>query len=129
MPDSAAVTDPQPATSYDAHDDGLLPADATSVCLDDDYYDVTADEVAVSGWLIYVLTALSTQLLNCMGCSGSGDSLQYRLEEGVLPLFQVITHPDTTHDHNLNVHILGFQQHVNKVHLHSHLYTVFCLLP
>ena len=76
VPDSAAVTDPQPATSYDAHDDGLLPDDATSVCLDDDYYDVTADEVAVSGWLIYVLTALSTQLLNCMGCSGSGDSLQ-----------------------------------------------------
>ena len=39
-PDSAAVTDPQPATSYDAHDDGLLPDDdATSVCLDDYYYD------------------------------------------------------------------------------------------
>jgi len=75
-PDSAAVADLQPATSYDVHDDDLLPADVTSVCLDDDYYDLTADEVAVSGWLIFVLTALSTQLLNCMGCSGSGDSLQ-----------------------------------------------------
>ena len=49
------MTDPQPATSYDAHDDGLLPDDATSVCLDDDYYDVTADEVAISGWLVYVV--------------------------------------------------------------------------
>ena len=45
-PDSAAVTDLQPATSYDAHDD-LLPADdASSVCLDDDdyYYDDDDDD-------------------------------------------------------------------------------------
>jgi len=79
-PDSAAVTDPQPATSYDAHDDDLLPDDVTSVCLDDDYYDLTADEVAVSGWLIYVLRPFQHKL-NCMGCSGSWDSLQSRLEE------------------------------------------------
>ena len=102
-PDSAAVADLQPATSYDAHDDGLLPADdATSVCLDDDYYDLTADEVAISGWLISVLTPFQHKL-NCRGCSASGDSLQYRLEEGVLPLLQVITNPDTTRDHNLNI--------------------------
>jgi len=121
-PDSAAVADLQPATSYDAHDDGLLPADdATSVCLDDDYYDLTADEVAISGWLISVLTPFQHKL-NCRGCSASGNSLQYRLEEGVLPLLQVITNPDTTRDHNLNICILGFQQHMNKVYLHSLLH-------